>query len=84
MEGLVHYISDGDHGDDGTEILAQMRVVLGIKLLDRLALVAGVTLNALAAYDDDSEYGHFGVDLGESDDWEFGAYPGLMVGVQIL
>ena len=89
VDGIAHYISDGDHGDDGTEVLAQLRLQLGIKLHQRFALVAGVTLNALGTYNDDSEYGHFGIDLGDEADiadsgWNVTGYPGLMVGVQIL
>ena len=88
VDGLIHYISDGDHGDDGTEILAQVRLQVGVKLFERFALVAGLTLNALGTYNDDSSYGHFGVDLTEDTGigtgWRVTGYPGLMVGAQIL
>lgn len=96
LDGIVHWISDGDYGDEGTEILAQLRAQLGIKLFDRFAIVAGITLNGLATYNDDSDYGHFGVDLTmeadpicaggscEESGWRLRGYPGLMVGVQIL
>lgn len=91
IDGIVHYISDGDHGNEGSEVLAQARLQLGIKLFERLALVAGLTLNALGTYNDDSDYGHFGVDLSSeecvgtcTDTWRVRGYPGLVVGVQIL
>ena len=87
IEGLVHYLSDGDHGDDGTEVLSQARLMLGIQVFKRLALVGGVTYNVLSAYNDDSSYAQAGeVTLADTSGvgWRVTGWPSVTLGVQIL
>ena len=59
-------------------------MMLGFKLFNRFALIAGLSLNALTTYEDESEYGHLRVSLGNPDSWNVVGYPGVMLGVQIL
>ncbi|MEM9068176.1 MAG: hypothetical protein AAGE52_06700 [Myxococcota bacterium] len=87
IDGLAHYLSDGDHGDDGTEVLAQLRAVLGIQIFQRFALIGGVTYNVLGGYNDDSSYAQGGEVVFLDDGingWRVAGWPSLMVGVQIL
>lgn len=95
---LNYYVSDGDHGDEGTETLTQLRAMLGVRLHRRFALIGGITYNVHAAYADDTSYALKGrttlyeervpLEGGGSEPanpgWRVEGYPGLTLGVQFF
>lgn len=95
---LNYYVSDGDHGDEGTEMLTQLRAMLGVRLHRRFALIGGITYNVHAAYDDDTSYALKGrttlyeelvpLEGGGSEPanpgWRVEGYPGITLGVQFF
>jgi len=97
LDLLGYYVSDGDHGDEGSESLAQLRAMFGLRLHRRFALIGGITYNVHAAYNDDTSYARKGrttlyeelVPLeggGEpaNPGWRVEGYPGLTLGVQFF
>lgn len=90
VEALVSYLSDGDYGDDGTQVLSSLRLVGGLRLAPRFALIAGLTLNVLSAYNEElGRYSPYGAaelrtDPDPSVHWQVEMWPGAMVGAQLL
>lgn len=95
---LSYYVSDGDHGDEGSESLTQLRAMFGLRLHRRFALIGGITYNVHAAYNDDTSYALKGrttlyeelvpLEGGGSEPanpgWRVEGYPGITLGVQFF
>lgn len=95
---LSYYVSDGDHGDDGSESLTQLRAMFGLRLHRRFALIGGITYNVHAAYNDDTSYALKGrttlyeelvpLEGGGSEPanpgWRVEGFPGITLGVQFF
>ena len=95
---LAHYLHDGEGTDEltneiGHEALSQLRLVAGVEVLPRVALVAGLSLNVLTAYEDDSRYAPWAVDLRDHvpaeeldlrEDWSVHIWPSVLLGVQFF
>jgi len=86
---MSYYLHDDTGTEDlpnenGAEILGQLRLTLGVKLMDWFAIVGGISLNALTTYQDESTYGHVATEVYDDGDWRVQLYPSASLGLQFF